>query len=161
MNWEERLREMVLAGGAFAVACGGSALVGAGDASSDVREDQSTASSSGSSGGTSSGGTSSGATSSGGTSSGGTSSGGGSSGSDASSLDASTDGPRFPFPCCNLVADPCCMYLNCGGALTPACSVELDCRAEGGTYTFYPTVGPDGGTVPAHCSYPGDAAPRD
>jgi hypothetical protein len=55
MNWEQRLREMILAGGAVAAtACAGSSAVTSSDASSDVASGGS--SSGGSSGGSSSGG---------------------------------------------------------------------------------------------------------
>jgi hypothetical protein len=56
---------------------------------------------------------------------------------DASATDAPADAPTDvvynPF-CCNLVADPCCQYLHCGGALTTTCSSELACQADGGTW---------------------------
>ncbi len=56
---------------------------------------------------------------------------------EASATDAPADSPSDavynPF-CCNLVADPCCQYLHCGGALTPACTSELACQADGGTW---------------------------
>jgi hypothetical protein len=54
--------------------------------------------------------------------------------------------------CCNANGDPCCTYLHCDAGLTPACSAELACQADGGTWD------PFGGTG---CSHPGDGAAGD
>jgi hypothetical protein len=121
MNWERRLREMVLAGGSLTAACSSAAST-PGDAASDsAASGETSSSSSGASDALSAAETSSGSSS------------GGSSG-----------GPNF---CCNANGDPCCEYLHCDAAITPQCSAELACQADGGTYNFA------GG-----CSFPGDAS---
>jgi hypothetical protein len=69
--------------------------------------------------------------------------------------DVSTGGPTF---CCNANSDPCCPYLYCDASLTPSCSAELACKADGGTFDPY-IVQPDG-SFGASCS-PADAGPGD
>jgi hypothetical protein len=57
----------------------------------------------------------------------------------------------FAFPCCNANGDPCCQYLQCGAPLTAACSQELACQTDGGTWSLQTLA----------CSLPGDAGPGD
>jgi hypothetical protein len=112
MNWEHRLREMVLAGGALAVAA-------CGDNGSSVSE-----AGIGSEAGV---------------------------GSDAGALapDSGAIGPGA-F-CCNANGDPCCPVLYCDAAMSAACSAEMACQAEGGTWSF----------GVQDCSFPGDGGPSD
>jgi hypothetical protein len=41
---------------------------------------------------------------------------------------------RHPDPCGNAGPDPCCEYKYNGGPLTPECTSEMACEAEGGTW---------------------------
>ena len=73
--------------------------------------------------------------------------------------DAAPDVVYPPF-CCNANPDPCCEYLYCGGSLTPDCSAEMACQADGGTYNPYGQYTlPDGSIVNAGCSLPSEAGP--
>jgi hypothetical protein len=117
MKWEQRLREMIVAGGAAAAtACTGSTSTSPSDASGtqDVR-----------------------------------------------SSDANEEMPFVGGGCCNANGDPCCEYLHCGGSLTPECSEEMACQAEGGTFVYLTndagcSFAHDGGTSDAGVT---DAAP--
>jgi hypothetical protein len=60
--------------------------------------------------------------------------------------------------CCNANPDPCCQFLHCGGAMTPQCSVELACQADGGTWSEFVQFA-DGSVGPS--CLPGDAGPGD
>ena len=59
---------------------------------------------------------------------------------DAAGGDASADATfGFDAPgCCNAAPDPCCEYLYCDAAITPQCTQEMACEAEGGTWDPYP-----------------------
>jgi hypothetical protein len=113
MNWEQRLREMILAGGALAVAA-------CGDNAASISE-AGTGSEAGA-------------------------------GSDAGSGTDSSDGSAFVpgFFCCNANSDPCCPFLYCDAGMTAACSEEMACQADGGTWSLNSQS----------CS-PGDAGPSD
>jgi|CZKU01.1.fsa_nt_gi hypothetical protein len=54
-----------------------------------------------------------------------------------------TDGPNLD-ECCNATSDPCCAYESCGAPLTPECSVELACWADGGSWNFGSCALPSG-----------------
>jgi hypothetical protein len=72
-------------------------------------------------------------------------------GGDATTDDANADvtlGFDAPGFCCNAAPDPCCEYLYCDAAITPQCSQEMACEAEGGTWDPYP----------GSCSYEAGAA---
>jgi hypothetical protein len=58
--------------------------------------------------------------------------------SDAGAADADSSVPSPGFFCCNANPDPCCEYLFCDAALSPACACEL---LDAGA----PTIEPDGG----------------
>jgi hypothetical protein len=138
---EQQLLERRLSRGGFVrrVFCGGSSGSGA------------------SHGGSSSGGSSGRGSSSSGSSTGSSSS-SGSSGATSSGSGSTSGG--VPFICCNANGDPCCTYLYCDASLTPACSAELACQADGGTWNGYTDV--DGSVIPLPgCTFPQDAAPGD
>jgi hypothetical protein len=81
---------------------------------------------------------------------------------DAAPSDASVDAPVSldGAGCCNANPDPCCAHQFCGGPLTPECSAELACQADGGTYDYVDVPQPDGSYAPIGCVLPGpDAAP--
>jgi hypothetical protein len=174
MNWEQRLREMILAGGAVAAAaCSGGVEVGSNDASSDATGGGSSSVNFGDATGCCN-----------------------ANGDpccvylyctpdatpssdcikerecesdggvwdynfsntcklpDAAPQDASQDGPQdapgiidVTLSCCNANPDPCCETLHCGAPMTLTCSRELACQADGGTWNFV-----DGG-----CALAGDA----
>ena len=85
-----------------------------------------------------------------------------------SAVDAARDAPAdvasepfeaSPF-CCNADPDPCCVYLNCGEPITPTCMQEMACQADGGSWNAYDLV--DGAvTIVQGCSFPPDAGPSD
>ncbi len=60
-----------------------------------------------------------------------------------SQSDASTDAANVipTGECCNVNPDPCCEVVNCGAAMTAACS----CQMEGGTWN--PGAAVDGGPI--------------
>jgi hypothetical protein len=91
MTWQQRLREMVLAGGALtAAACSTSSSGSTFD--SGVVDARS-----------------------------------------GPGNDAADDVAMINF-CCNANPDPCCAYLHCDASLTMACSQEMACETEGGTW---------------------------
>jgi hypothetical protein len=111
MSWEQRLREMVLAGGALAVACSSGTTAPADasaptDSSGSTTPDASPIGMPDASIGTpdASNGTRDGS--------------------------AGTPPDANSFFCCNANPDPCCPYINCGAPLTAACA----CALEGGTW---------------------------
>ena len=118
MNWEQRLRDMVLAGAALtATACSDSV--------------QSTVDAAGSASGSASG--SIGASS-------GSASGAGS--GNASGSNGVSTGSSF---CCNANQDPCCYFVHCGGSMTPACACTSDGGTwsySGATCSFSHDAGP-------------------
>jgi hypothetical protein len=130
MNWEQRLREMVLAGGPLAVACGGGILATGDDASSDGGTTVSSVSSSSSGGATgtgSSGGASSSGLSLGGDASGGMRPSGSSSSSSSSGGAAPCTTCTTDSECTNTCGAPpqqgynwCCMNGRCS-PLSAAC----------------------------------------
>jgi hypothetical protein len=166
MGWEQRLREMILAGGALAatVGCSSSGQVAA---SND-------ASVSGSSSGSGSGGSGSGGGSSGGCCNaasdpcceflncgapltpqcscqldGGAWTYSSATGEETCDLPPGNGGSSGGA-CCNANGDPCCEFLYCGGSMDPICACELD----GGTSEYTP--GNEGGTI-VTCTFPQDA----
>jgi len=84
--------------------------------------------------------------------------------------DASTVGPSdgaddvVPMSCCNANYDPCCACDGPDAALEttaypPECAVERACVADGGTYDALNTPQPDGSYLGPHCApgpRPGD-----
>lgn len=99
MAWEQRLKEMLLAGGALATAACSSASSGTGATGSDA----------------------------------------GNPGSDASTDAGSSDVTVGGFDgsgCCNAAPDPCCEYLYCDASISPTCSQEMTCEAEGGMWSY-------------------------
>lgn len=125
MSWEQRLRELVLAGGAVAA----TACTGNSGSTSDASPSQDTSPSDDAS-----------------------------PSQDAAPLDAEPDVVLNNF-CCNVNPDPCCGYLHCGGPLTPECSQEMSCEADGGTWNPLKYSVPDGRVVDVGCSRAQDAAP--
>ena len=148
MNWEQRCREMILAGGALAAAAcasngrtGDNGEAGSSDGSSDV----------------------------------GVGPGDGDTGDAPSSVAYDSS---FQVPCCNANGDPCCPSCYCGGgAYEPCCSYcgnpqwgnpqwsvclqqETACRSDGGAFDL--SSAGDGGTQ-ASClaSLPREAGPGD
>jgi hypothetical protein len=94
----------------------------------------------------------------------------------AEPADAAPGDATTPSFCCNANPDPCCVYLHCGGSLTAECSQELACQADGGTWNPYFVTQPDGAMLTPGCepspeagahdagsddATPGDATPGD
>jgi hypothetical protein len=80
---------------------------------------------------------------------------------DAGPGDATTNGDASG--CCNASPDPCCPSLYCGQPVTPDCRVKMTCEAEGGTWSNWSysclvpsDAGPDGD---AASDAPSDAGP--
>lgn len=138
MNWEQRLRDMVLAGAALTAAACSDAV-------------QSTVDASGSGSGSASGANGASGGSAGSAGSGSTGSAGsgstGSAGAGSASGSGSTGGSSGVVPCCNANSDPCCPFIYCGAPMTPACA----CKSDGGTWNY------SGGT----CSFSQDAGHAD
>src|SRR5258708_1700266 len=88
-------------------------------------------------------------------------------GGDSSTEDAADDADGAPAIetgsfsfCCNANSDPCCSYQYCHASLTRACSEELACQADGGTYSPVYVPQPDGSAALIGCTFAGpDAAP--
>ena len=90
-------------------------------------------------------------------SSGATGSDAGNPGSDASSDAVANDvtlGGGDASGCCNAAPDPCCEYLYCEASITPTCSAEMACEAEGGIWSY-------SGCSTSQDAGPGDAASAD
>jgi hypothetical protein len=115
VNWEQRLRDMVLAGAALTAA-----------ACSDAVQSTVDASGSGSGSASGSSGASGGSTGSAGSGS------AGSAGSGSASGSGSTGGSSGVVPCCNANSDPCCPFVYCGAPMSPACA----CKSDGGTWNY-------------------------
>ncbi len=149
MNWEQRWREMLLAGGAVAVAgCGDHASKGAaGDADTDgsgyvcctnggadpcigsvdfsACQQAETACE-----------------------------------SDGGSFNVAAESCEFAnVPCCNANPDPCC---TCDGTPMNAaeCVAEMACQADGGVYDSLLLITATGSSPPG-CRFPGDAGSTD
>ncbi len=76
-------------------------------------------------------------------------------GTDAEWSDVTGGGVDDASGCCNAAPDPCCPYLYCEASITPTCSQEMACEAEGGVWSYggcstSQEAGQDGGV-------PGDA----
>jgi hypothetical protein len=71
---------------------------------------------------------------------------------DATSGDDASDAPVGPDFCCNANPDPCCPQLYCDAAPTTACSQEMACVAEGGTWVY---------NGAGACSLSADGGPED
>jgi hypothetical protein len=131
VRWEQRLREMVVAGGALATGCSASAQSPPADAGLDESAPADAAALDG------------GAPAE-------------AAGFDVGPVpdarrDDLADGPSF---CCNANPDPCCEQLYCGVPLSLMCAAEL-CQLEGGAWTD--TGIADGG----HCASLEEAGAKD
>jgi hypothetical protein len=63
---------------------------------------------------------------------------------DAGPTDAEPDVIVDPF-CCNANIDPCCPSIYCGKTATPECAAKMACESSGGMWD-YPGCVPDAGT---------------
>jgi len=59
--------------------------------------------------------------------------------------------------CCNANADPCCPSLYCGAPVITECTVKMACESDGGTWDY----GTQGCGHPADAGQPRDAGPTD
>ncbi|HEX4445679.1 MAG TPA: hypothetical protein VH044_03055 [Polyangiaceae bacterium] len=57
---------------------------------------------------------------------------------DAALEDASPDAVTYPDVsfCCNANADPCCPSLHCGATQTVVCTEKMACESDGGTWDY-------------------------
>jgi hypothetical protein len=80
---------------------------------------------------------------------------------EAGPSDAPSDAVNYGIDaCCNASPDPCCPYLYCGEKRTMLCSdQEIACVSEGGTWNPIPEPLPDGSGVGPGCLLSQDAGP--
>lgn len=57
---------------------------------------------------------------------------------DSAAADAPSDAPTYPDVtfCCNANADPCCPSLYCGAPVTVECVEKMDCESDGGVWGY-------------------------